>query len=108
MSNNCRTFTTDLHGSVHFTAVKHEVEVVQVAYGSLPGHVLHLLGEELGGAQRQSCVHQLSPEKSNTVRYVCLQWPTTIDRNKKKVSPCQVKGIVDNLGSVDHWNLLKK
>lgn len=24
------------------------------------------------------------------------------------ISPCKVKGIIDNLGSVDDWNILKR
>lgn len=63
MYNKCWPFITNLHGSIHFTAVKHEEEVVQAATGCLPGHVFDFFIEELGSPQSQSCVHHLSPEK---------------------------------------------
>jgi len=43
-----------LHGAVDLRAVKHELEVVQAAQGSLPGHVFCFTGQEEGVAQRQS------------------------------------------------------
>lgn len=45
--------------SIHFAAIEHEEEVVQVATGRLPGHVFHFFIEELGGPQSQGCVHHL-------------------------------------------------
>lgn len=41
-----------LHGTVDLEAVKHELEVVQAAQGSLPGHVLCLLDQEESVVQR--------------------------------------------------------
>lgn len=57
---------TNLHGPIDLTAVKHQVEVVQVAAGSGPGHVLCLVDQELGGPQGQRCVLHLCPGKKNT------------------------------------------
>lgn len=73
MSKSWRPFTTDLHRPVHFAAVEHEEEEVQVASGRLPGHVFHFLDEELGGTQSQGRVHHLSPEKNDTVTDLCLE-----------------------------------
>lgn len=73
MSKSCRPFITDLHGSIHFAAVEHEEEEVQVASCRLPGHVFHFIDEELGGTQSQGCVHHPSPEKNDTVTDLCFE-----------------------------------
>lgn len=44
-----------LHGTINLAAVKHEVEVVQVAQGRLPGHIFSLIVQVLGGTEGQHC-----------------------------------------------------
>lgn len=105
--NKCKAFITNLHGSIHFTAVKHEKEVVQVATCCLPGHIVSFFIEELGSPQSQSCVHYLCPENG---KYYYQTRPFNICQQcfaKSMISPCKVKGIINNLSTVDHWNILK-
>ena len=99
--------TTNLHGSIHLAAIKHEEEVVQIASGCLPGHVFHFFIEELGGPQSQGCVHHLCPE-SSTYSYSALSFEIEQQQSTKNTySPSEVKSIIDNLSSVDHWNVLE-
>lgn len=58
------TFFTNQDGSIHFTAVKHEKDVVQVATRCLPGHEFKFFIQELGCSQSQSNVHHLCPERN--------------------------------------------
>lgn len=93
--------------SIHFAAIEHEEEVVQVATGCLPGHVFHFFIEELGGPQSQGCVHHLC-SVNGTYDYSALSFKIEQQHSTEKMySPSEVKSIINNLSSVDHWNVLE-
>lgn len=100
---------TNLHGSVHVGAVKHEVEVVQVAANRLPGHVFHLFVEEFGHSQRESYVHHLCPENITYYWSTCFQNESGIIWSwgwEGIFTPCKMKGIRNDLSTTDDRNIL--
>ena len=105
--------TAHRHHPEHLTAVKHQLEVMEVVERRLPGHVLCLLAQEPRGPQGQGHVDVIGPARGEgsvsspaprllpTPRVPTLPVPLAPAASWHG-SPGQVKGVIDDLGTVDH------
>ncbi len=68
-----------LHGTINFTAVKHEVEEVQVSHCRLPGHIFCFTVQVLGGIEGQYCRDDFCSLGSQDFKNEILTWSSCIN-----------------------------